>query len=199
MSSRRTNTEASNELLPPSPQSFTTTEKLESGSEAFAQARPTDRRARKQLPHNPNSYSPKNITSRIPCGASLRQAYRLEGKRDLSEPPQSLTKNHLESHTDLTLRLGLPVGGLSSDRPCHYDRLTEYKFPAIPSVKYQGHRREALTTGAPPQQWDWHLFAVLGISNSACKQGETKISPGCYSIRHAVLAKVKLSGFGFER
>ena len=53
--------------------------------------------------------------------------------------------------------------------------------------------------GAPPQQSDWHLFAVLGISSSAFKQGETKTSPGCYNTRHAVLQSVKLSGFGFER
>ena len=77
--------------------------------------------------------------------------------------------------------------------------LTEYKYPADPSVKYQGHRREALTMGVPPQQLDWHLFVVLGISNSAREQGETKISPGCHSTRHAVLQPVKLPSFGFEQ
>ena len=41
--------------------------------------------------------------------------------------------------------------------------------------------------GAPLQQSDWHLFAVLEISNSAYERGETKISPGCYSTRYAVL------------
>ncbi len=55
--------------------------------------------------------------------------------------------------------------------------------------------------GAPLQQIsDWHLYAVLEISTSAsCKQGETKSSPGCHSIRHAVLQSARLSSFGFEQ
>ena len=154
----------------------------------------------------PHNHSPPQKNSNLDPELSLRQGLPTRGTRAAAaQPQQLLDKHHLPPPENLESGSGALAKAGPTDRREHERSsvpprsLTEYKYPADPSVKYQGHRREALTMGVPPQQLDWHLFVVLGISNSAREQGETKISPGCHSNRHAVLQPVKLPSFGFER
>ena len=101
------------------------------------------------------SVPPRSLTtkkSRI-RSRTLRygKAYRPEGQSDPSVPPRSLTTTILESTAEP--RSGRPTDWrVRVTCPSPHSHSTEYKFPAIPSVKYQGHRREALTMGAPLQR-----------------------------------------------
>ena len=138
--------------------------------------------------------------SRIHCGASPRQAYRLEGKSDPSVPPRSLTTTKKSRiHCGASLRQAYRLEG-KSDPSVPPRSLTEYKCPAIPSVKVPRAKAGGADHGSAPPATDWHLCAVLEISISASERRETKISPGCYSTCHAVLpTSQSLRAIVFER
>ena len=92
--------------------------------------RPTDWRVRVNSPCPPH-HSP----SRIHCGASLRQAYRLEGQSDLSVPPPSLKRIKMSSHPERQVPRALAGGADHGSAPpatdWHLCAVLEISIPAF--------------------------------------------------------------------